>query len=355
MEMQLGYGNRASSSFSGFSFFGIRYKNLAKILVTGGCGFVGSCVGALAALHGHHVEVLDDLSSAYFSKDRRFKVHIGCISDTTTLTTIYERFKPDFVFHFAALSVVSKTFENEIFCNKVNFSYASNLMNFFVQRQVPVFFASTAAVYSSETQTNEGYSEDDESEAPLSPYAVSKLKAEGALRKISVARNVPSIAFRFFNAAGALPDLDFGEYHQPETHLIPSLVRASIKQDQKFTIFGHDFPTSDGTAIRDYVHVFDIANAFLIAIGKICDIRPGTVINLGSSNGYSVKSIIDRVENILDTKFIVDIRRRRIGDPARLVANNSRAVEILNWRPKKNLDEMILDTHRFLTTKLKTN
>lgn len=312
-----------------------------RIFVTGGGGYIGSHVVKALGQSGHEALTYDN-----FSSGRREAVLYGGIvpadiADTASLRAAMTGFKPDAVMHFAALIVVPESVGDPL---KYYINNAANTMNLLsVMRQCGVgkfIFSSTAAVYGEPSIVP---LTEDLPLAPASPYGVSKMITELLLRDMSIAHgDFRYVSLRYFNAAGADPESRIGECHEPETHLIPLVIDAALGIRPEAKMFGTDYPTADGTCIRDYIHVEDLAHAHLKALDYLMQGGKSDVFNCGYGHGYSVREIIDAVKRITDKQFKIVESPRRPGDPPRLIASNEKIKSILDWRPRfDNLDDIV--------------
>ena len=311
---------------------------MANILVTGGAGYVGSvCCSELLRL-GHAVTVVDDLSTGFRDAvPEGAKFHQLNISDGDRLATLAEESRFDVVFHFAAKALIPESVVNPgVFFQE---NVASSITMLEVLRAAGlrnVVFSSSAAVYG----TPKTVPIDEESpKNPMNAYGETKLMLERVLEWYARAYGWSVIAFRYFNAAGATPAL--GERHHPESHIIPLLLEAAAGERENFTIFGDDYDTPDGTCLRDYVHVLDIANAHICALQTMN--QPGMrAFNIGSGESYSVRQICRAAEETTGRSIPVRVGPRRAGDPAVLSASPRRIMEELNWQPRHSAIKEII-------------
>lgn len=304
---------------------------MAKVLVTGGAGYIGSHTSHLLLRHGHDVIVVDDLSRGHahnVDPKRLWKIHL---TDTDALVRLMKAERIEAVIHFAAfISVGESTRDPELyFANNVAGSIA--LLSAMQQAGVPrVVFSSTAAVYGTPERVP---ITEDMPFAPVNPYGETKVMVEKILGWLDRCRNVRSIALRYFNACGADPDDRLGEEHDPETHLIPLLLRAVVT-GKPMTVFGNDYDTPDGTCVRDYIHVSDLAEAHILAVESLIKGGPSDSFNVGTGTGHTVLEVICAVEEVTGKKVLYVVGPRREGDPAALVASSEKLRRVLGWQPR---------------------
>jgi UDP-arabinose 4-epimerase len=316
-----------------------------RVLATGGAGYVGShCVRALVRA-GHEVEVLDDLSRGHRAFAERLKtpLHEVDLRDLAATELVLRR-GFDAVLHFGALALVGESVEKPGLYWDVNFKGGLNLLAAMRRANARrLVVSSTAAVYGEPRTTP---ITEDSPRAPCNAYGATKLAFEYALEAEASATGLRYLALRYFNAAGASDEGDLGERHDPETHLIPRLVRAARK-GEPFTLFGRDHATRDGTCLRDFVHVEDLARAHVLALEKL-DRTHERALNLGSGTGQTVLEVVATAERILGKKVLVEDRPRRPGDPSVLLADTSRAARALDFRAERSLEDSIRSAARFL-------
>ncbi len=308
-----------------------------RVLVTGGAGYIGSVATAMLLERGYDAVVLDNLERGHrqaVSGDAEF-LHCDLRDPDATITAV-ETANVEAVLHFAALHLVPESVERPDAYYQTNVGGGINLLDAVKQAEIGKFvFSSTAAVYgvpetSPITETSPT--------RPINPYGHSKLMVEQILKDFGERYSFNYAIFRYFNVAGAMGEL--GEDHRPETHIIPVAVEALTGKRETFTVFGTDYPTEDGTATRDYVHVVDLVEAHILALEKL-DQTLGTM-NLGTKNGFSVSQMVQAVELTTDRTLPVQYGPRRAGDPPSLIADSSKARELLGWKPEHStLDQMI--------------
>lgn len=316
-------------------------KNL-KVLVVGGAGYIGSHLVRTLKKEGcKNVVVLDNLSSGHkFLAERAGADYIATFdcSNPIKLFELFNEYKFDVVFHLGAFSIIPNSIKNPIdyYINNV-YSTAILLDVMKIAKCNAIVFSSSAAVYGNPSS----YPINEEHElAPINPYGKTKVAMEWLISDVSRSSDVKFIALRYFNAAGADYDGDIGERHNPETHLIPLLINSAIK-DTEFNIYGNNYDTEDGTAIRDYVHVNDIAKAHILCSKYLLDGGKSDVYNIGTGNGTSVLEIINSLSKILNEKILYSFQERRVGDPPILVASYEKIMSNLNWRPEIGIDDIL--------------
>ncbi len=315
-------------------------RGTLDVLVTGGAGYIGSVVTEQLLEVGHNVLVFDNLSEGHrgaVSVGAQFVV--GDILDRSALHAIFASNNFDVVVHLAAETVVERSMRDPRHVLRSNVVGGLNLLEEMVDVGVKnLVFSSSAAIYGELTS---GQITENDSHEPVNPYGQSKLMTEHMLAWFHRAYGINSVSLRYFNAAGATRD--HGEDHRPETHIIPNILRVALGKDSFVPIFGTDFPTFDGTALRDYVHVVDIADAHLRAISRV-DSLGCRSYNLGSGRGYSVQEVVDAVRLVTKNSIKSEARDRRPGDPAVLVASNALAKEELGWKPSFTTIESIVQS-----------
>jgi UDP-glucose 4-epimerase len=320
---------------------------MAKILVTGGAGYIGSHTVHRLLARGHNVQVVDDLSRGHRHNVNEERLHVLNLSDTQRLTALFRAEQFDAVVHFAAyIAVGESTARPELyFENNVggSISLLSAMTEAGVNRLV---FSSTAAVYGMPESVP---ITEDMPFAPVSPYGESKVMVEKILGWMDQYRGIRSVALRYFNACGAEPGAGLGEEHEPETHLIPLLFRA-IQSGKPVTIFGDDYDTPDGTCIRDYIHVSDLADAHIVALDHLLNGGASDAFNVGTGSGLTVLEVIRAVEQITGKPVPSIIGVRREGDPPVLVANSDKLRRTLGWEPKRSgIKDIVKDAWEFET------
>jgi UDP-glucose 4-epimerase len=306
------------------------------VLVVGGAGYIGSHAAHILRRRGYEVIIYDNLSTGHKALAEGFELIVGDIADSAKLAAVLRRC--DAVMHFAAHAYVGESVENprKYFHNNVTAALA--LLDAVMESRVRKFiFSSTCAVYGNPVKVPITESNPRQ---PVNPYGATKLAFENALEAYSNAYGLRFVSFRYFNAAGADENGKIGENHHPETHLIPLIFQAIQGKRAALEIFGDDYPTPDGTCIRDYIHVNDLADAHVFGLEYLSKAE-SAAFNLGTGKGYSVHEVVTAVEKVTGHKVPTHIGPRRAGDPAELVADPSRAERSLNWKAKRSLEEII--------------
>ena len=319
---------------------------MARILITGGAGYVGShCAKALAEA-GHECVVFDSLVNGHREFVRWGPLIVGDIRNQTTLDAVFAAHTFDAVLHCAALAYVGESVTSPGEYYDVNVGGTRALVEAMTRAGVTsIVFSSSCAVYGEPSLDLIG---ENTPTAPINPYGRTKLICEGMLDDFAAAYGLRSIRLRYFNAAGADPSGAIGEDHDPETHLIPIVLDAAMGRRAAVCVFGTDYPTPDGSAVRDYVHVADLAAAHVAATVMLANGGGTQVLNLGTGRGVSVTKVIETVRRITGCPVAAEKLPRRVGDPARLVADASNARRVLGWAPQRsNIDTVVSDAWRW--------
>jgi UDP-arabinose 4-epimerase len=318
----------------------------AAVLVTGGAGFVGSHACKALAAAGFLPVTYDNLAQGHRWAVRWGPLEIGDIEDRGRLQQVMDRYRPSAVMHFAALTAAGESVAQPARYYRNNVSRFLVLLDAMQRQKIDrIVFSSTAAVYGTPEHTP---IDEKHPLAPINPYGMSKLMGERILQDCAVAHGLRSISLRYFNAAGCDPDGEIGESHEPETHLIPIVLEAAAGDRSHVAIFGTDYPTADGTCVRDYVHVTDLASAHVLALARLERGHGAEAFNLGNGNGFTVREVIAAAERISGVEIPVKLEPRRAGDPPILVADASRARADLNWQPAySGLDTQISNAWRW--------
>jgi UDP-glucose 4-epimerase len=298
-----------------------------KILVTGGSGYIGSVTVELLCNDGHEVVVFDNLERGHIEAvDPRARLMVGDLRDARAIQDAMQAVKPDAVVHFAAYALVGESMQNPMLYFKNNLGGGLHLLDAMIQTGVQkIIFSSTCATYG---QPDVMPMTEALPQRPTNPYGESKLMFETALRWEQERRGIQPVFLRYFNACGATEK--YGEDHEPETHIIPNVLKVALGQAESVPVFGDDYDTPDGTCVRDYIHIVDLARAHIQALEK-----DGTgPFNLGTGTGFSVKQVVEACREVTGHDIPVDLSPRRPGDPACLVAGADKAKEILGWKPQ---------------------
>lgn len=312
------------------------------VLVTGGAGFIGSHVNKLLNKTGYETVVYDNLSQGDPRAVVVGKFIEGDLGDINALNKLFSEYKFDAIMHLAALTDVGESVKNPLKYYQQNVCYSLNLIKIALQTSpCPIIFSSSAAVYG--TPHSPTITENDPL-LPINPYGLTKKYLEEILADCHYAYKVPYVCLRYFNAAGGDPEGEIKNYSLQKHNLIPLILRNIKNKDLKAEIYGNDYPTHDGTCIRDYIHVQDLAQAHISAMEYLFHGGTPTAFNLGNENGYSVHEVLTAIQKITNTQLNIKIGPKRQGDPAALIANSKKARKILSWIPKfPNLDNIIED------------
>lgn len=310
-----------------------------NVLVIGGAGYIGSHAVRLLAQSGHDVWVYDNLSFGHSQAVPAGRLIEGQLSDRARLVSVLREHQIEAVMHFAAFAAVGESVVDPAKYYQNNVVATLNLLEAMREAGVMrIVFSSTTATYGVPTQIP---ITEAEPQRPINPYGFSKLVIEQAMADYALAYDLGYAALRYFNAAGANPAGDLGEDHDPELHLIPLVLQVALGQRSHITIFGDDYPTPDGTCIRDYVHVDDLATAHLAALERL-EPGKGLQLNLGTGRGASVREVIEACRRVTGHAIPTQMGARRPGDPPELVADSSKAQAVLEWRPQyKNVEEIV--------------
>ncbi|HEV8188577.1 MAG TPA: UDP-glucose 4-epimerase GalE [Pyrinomonadaceae bacterium] len=301
------------------------------ILITGGAGYIGSVTTELLRARGEQVVVLDNLSRGYRDAvDPTIPFYEGNVGDRELVARIVREHDINACIHFAAFAYVGESVTEPALYYENNVAQGINLLGALVKAGVRQFvFSSTCATYGEPQQIP---IDETHPQLPTNPYGWSKLFVERILADYDRAYDLKFVALRYFNASGASPDR--GERHEPETHLIPLVLQTAQKKLDHVTVFGDDYPTHDGTCVRDYIHVSDLADAHALALGYLRNEGLSTAINLGNGAGYSVLEVIHAAREITQKDIPMEVEGRRAGDPSHLVADSSKARSVLGWHPQ---------------------
>tara|TARA_B100000900_G_scaffold354533_1_gene323308 strand:- start:17868 stop:18839 length:972 start_codon:yes stop_codon:yes gene_type:complete len=313
-----------------------------KLLIIGGAGYIGSHTVKYAQEHDHEVVVLDDFSTGHEWAIEDCEILRVNLLNQEKLSQLLSGRYFDGVIHFAAKSLVGESIRKPDFYYRNNVVGTLNIVNEMLNNDINnLVFSSTAAIFGN--PVTEKIAED-HPKKPINPYGRSKLMVENMLQDICSVNNFNVTCLRYFNAAGAHESGKIGESHDPETHLIPNVLKTAISKESSLKVFGDDYPTSDGTCIRDYVHVTDLAQAHLLGLDYMKNNKGFSAFNLGNGDGFSVLEVINSCQRVTDTKIPFQIDGRREGDPALLVAENAYAKNLLGWNPEYDQIDSIIDS-----------
>lgn len=312
-----------------------------SVLVIGGAGYIGSHAVAALLARGDDVVVLDNLYQGHKAAVLGGKLIVGDIRDSAVLDEVFQNHQIDSVIHFAANSLVgeSMTDPGKYYNNNVygTLCLLEKMKTYNVKR---IVFSSTAACYG---EPEEIPITETSRTLPTNAYGQTKLAMEQMMKWFDGAYGIKWISLRYFNAAGALADARIGEDHNPESHLIPLILQVALDQRSHISVFGDDYPTADGTCIRDYIHVSDLADAHVLAVDKLREGAESNVYNLGNGEGFSVLEVIEQVRAVTGHPIPVKMEGRRAGDPAKLIASSERARTELGWKPSRNNLRIIIE------------
>jgi UDP-glucose 4-epimerase len=310
---------------------------MQKIFVTGGAGYIGSICVEILLDSGFEVVVYDNLSEGHRSAiDKRAIFVEADLADQAKLSATMKEHKPEAVMHFAANALVGESMQNPMKYFRNNFQNGLNILQAMLDSGTKrIVFSSTCATFGipEEIPIHEGLPQ-----KPVNPYGESKLMFEKALRWFSEIHGFITVNLRYFNAAGASGQ--FGEHHRIETHLIPNIIKVALGQSPNVQIFGTDYPTPDGTCIRDYIHIRDLASAHMLALKS----EKSDYFNLGTGSGYSVREVINAVEEVTGNTIPVIEQPRRAGDPPRLIGDSTKIKSTLGWSPKYESVKAIVES-----------
>jgi len=313
-----------------------------KILVTGGAGYIGSHVVKALGAEGYEILVLDNLSKGHKEAILFGNLAVADLSDKKVLENIFKHFKPDAVMHFAAFIEVAESVREPLKYYRNNTVNTMNLLEVMLKNNVNKFvFSSTAAVYGNPEKIP---IPENHPVNPINSYGQSKVFIERILQDFDSAYGLKYVSLRYFNAAGADPEGKIGESHNPETHLIPLILKTAKGERESIKIFGTDYPTPDGTCIRDYIHVDDLAYAHLLALEYLLNGGKSEIFNCGYGRGYSVREVVNTAKKVTGIDFNVEEADRRLGDPPVLVADSTNLKKQLNWIPQFDDLEYIIKT-----------
>ena len=317
-----------------------------KILVTGGAGYIGSHACKALKAAGFIPVTFDSLETGWQDAVKFGPFEQGNLMDRARLDAVFAAHQPFAVMHFAALSQVGESMTDPGRYWRNNVAGSQNLIEAAIAAGCLQFvFSSTCATYGEQDNV---VLDEDRQQQPINAYGASKLAIEQMLRDFEAAHGLRHVIFRYFNVAGADPEAEVGEFHQPETHLIPLMLDAITGKRAALTIYGTDYDTPDGTCIRDYVHVCDLVDAHVLGLGWLRDGKPSRVFNLGTGSGFSVREVVDHSRAVTNRDVPLTTGGRRSGDCTKLVSGSTRAETELGWTPERShLDKMIADAWRW--------
>jgi len=315
-----------------------------RVLVTGGAGYIGAIAVRLLLDAGYDIAVLDTLERGHREAvDGRAALFVGDVGDPQIVRAALRDCAA--VIHFAGYAEVaeSQRFPDKYFDNNV--TRPTRMLEEMVNAGVrDIVFSSTCSVYGEPAHVPITESAKTK---PINAYGASKLEFEAVLGRYAAKHVLRPLILRYFNVVGALPDGTIGEDHEPESHIVPLILCAALSRERRFEVYGNDYPTRDGTCVRDYIHVVDLVNAHRLALEFLRARGQPQAINLGNGQGFSNLEVVDTCSGVTGTDFDVKIGARRDGDPATLVASNARANGILGWRPERDLQEAVSDAWRW--------
>ncbi len=313
-----------------------------NILVVGGAGYIGSHMVKMLAQRGHQVMTLDNLSKGYRDAVKYGEFIEGDLGDFATLDKLFSERQFDAVMHFAAYIEVGESVAHPSMYYRNNVANTQVLLDALRAHDIRYFiFSSTAAIFGEPEYTP---IDEKHPHQPINPYGRTKLMVEQILRDYDDAYGLKSTCLRYFNAAGADPEGELGERHQPESHLIPLILQAASGRREDIKVFGRDYDTPDGTCVRDYIHINDLCDAHLLALEHMQRTNQSAAYNLGNGNGFSVQQVIDAAKKVTGVDFTVTDAEPRPGDPAVLIADASLARQELGWTPRHDELESIIQS-----------
>ena len=322
---------------------------MEKVLVTGGAGYIGSHACKALNAAGFIPVTFDTLVTGWRDAVKFGPFEEGDLLDRTRLDEVFAKHQPIAVMHFAALSQVGESMAEPGLYWRYNVNGSLTLIEAAAAANCKQFvFSSTCATYGDQDNV---VLDENSAQYPINAYGASKRAIEDILRDFEAAHGLQYVIFRYFNVAGADPEGEVGEFHQPETHLIPLMLDAIAGKRAALTVFGDDYATPDGTCIRDYVHVCDLVDAHVLGLKWLQRDKGSRVFNLGTGRGFSVREVLDHSRAVTNQTVPHEIGARRLGDCTKLVSGSSRAIEELGWTPKRStLDKMIADAWRWHQT-----
>lgn len=312
------------------------------VIVTGGAGFIGSHACKLLSSIGYIPVTVDNLATGWEDAVKFGPLEKVDLIDKTALSLVFRKYNPIAVMHFACLSEVTQSVNHPILYWKNNVFGSLNLLEAAIENDCLNFvFSSTCAIFGDQER---GILHEWSTQKPISPYGTSKLAVEKMIADFEVAYGLRYVILRYFNVAGADPEGEIGEYHRPETHLIPSVLNALLARKEEITIFGTNYETPDGTCIRDYVHVCDVVDAHILSLNWLQNKKASRVFNLGTGDGFSVREVIEQSKLVTNRSISIVEGNRRLGDCSKLVSGSKRAITELGWSAyRSELKQMITD------------
>jgi len=319
---------------------------MVRVLVTGGAGYIGAHACKALSLAGYEPVTFDNFSTGWRDAVQFGPSEEGDLRDRARIAEVVAKYKPSAIMHFASLAEVGQSMQDPGLYWEANVNGALNLLRAASENAVSRFiFSSTCATYGE----HDGVMLDEDTpQRPINAYGASKLAIEQMLINFAERYGFDHTIFRYFNVAGSDSEATIGEFHDPETHLIPLAIEAAIGKRPPLTIFGRDYPTPDGTCVRDYVHVNDLVDAHVAGLKYLEAGNPSVVFNLGTGRGFSVQEVVDTVANVTGSNIQPNSGPRRAGDCAALVSGSKRAGEVLGWQPHRStLEQMVRDAQRW--------
>lgn len=315
---------------------------MSEILIVGGAGYIGSHMAKYLHGKGMTPVVLDNLSLGHKEAVKWGSLYEGNLDDQELLADIFAKHDIQAVMHFAALCYVGESVTAPLKYYQNNVASTLGLLESMLDHGISkMIFSSTCATYGEPESLPISESN---VQNPINPYGRTKLMMEHILDDLDTAHDLKSVCLRYFNAAGADPEGELGEDHDPETHLIPLVLRAAQKDDSELTVFGNDYPTEDGTCVRDYIHITDLAQAHYLALQHLLDGGESKKYNLGNGSGYSILDVIRTAIQVSGKDISYTFAERRAGDPAELVGSAEKAIKELGWKPEFDSLKVILET-----------
>ena len=313
---------------------------MGKILVCGGAGYIGSHINKQLNKEGYETVVFDNLVYGHKEAVKWGELIVGDLKNISDINAVFDKYDIDAVFHFAAYAYVGESVDDP---EKYYYNNVANTLNLLNAMKAhgcnKIIFSSTCATYGEPERVP---ITEDMPQNPINPYGATKLMVERIFKDYNRAYGLQFVVLRYFNAAGADPDSEIGESHDLETHIIPLVLDAASGLRPDIKVFGTDYDTEDGSCIRDYIHVTDLATAHLLALHHLENGKPSDFFNLGNEKGTSVLEVVESVRRVTGREFTVTITDRRPGDPAKLVGASSKAKTILGWKPKyEDIDTIV--------------